>query len=105
MGETIGAKPSGQIHSATSRARLIVGVMRNASVQVPEPVADALRGEAARRGCRPGEVLADFVRACWPRFVAGALEKDLRPVVDAELVDDRSSEPADRPALPREEAP
>jgi hypothetical protein len=55
---------------------------------VPEPVVDALRGEAARRLCHPGDVLADFVRACWPNYVADRLADDLRPIIDAERVEE-----------------
>jgi hypothetical protein len=60
--------------------------MRSVRLAVPEPVVDALRGEAARRLCHPGDVLADFVRACWPDYVADRLADDLRPVIDAECV-------------------
>jgi hypothetical protein len=55
---------------------------------VSEPAADALRGEANRRLLRPGDVFDDFMRTCWPSYVAASLARDLQPVVDAEVVDD-----------------
>jgi hypothetical protein len=61
--------------------------MPSVRLLVPEPVADALRGEANRRLMRPGEVLTDFLRTCWPHYAAGELARDLRPILDAEIVD------------------
>lgn len=48
---------------------------------------------------QPGHVLADFVRAYWPRYVANSLERDLRPVVDAEALDETIPNAATPPAI------
>jgi hypothetical protein len=58
--------------------------MRGVDLRVPEEVADVVRAEASRRLCRPGEVLVDFVRRCWPAYVAEVVGRDLR---GAEVVD------------------
>jgi len=54
------------------------GVASNTAFHVPQEVADALRAEAYRTLRRPGEVLVDFVRTCWPDFIAGRLRTELR---------------------------
>jgi len=67
-------------------------------LQVPESVADAIRGEANRRLVHPGEVLADFVRTCWPLYVHRQLARDLVPVLDVESIDEaeeREAPPAE----------
>lgn len=71
--------------------------MESVSFKVPVPVADVVRGEASRRCTRPGEVLADFFRRCWPSYVAAELERDLQPVLDVEEDDGRFD--AERPRL------
>ncbi len=54
----------------------------SARIMIPLEVHDAIRGEANRRLLQPGEVLTDFVRQCWPAYVAGSLARDLAPVID-----------------------
>jgi hypothetical protein len=71
--------------------------MCSVRIAVPETVADALRGEANRRLVHPGDVLVDFVRSCWPSYVANQLVTDLRPVLDAEGEDVVEVERADEP--------
>ena len=76
--------------------------MRSTPLSVPEEVADAVRSEALRQRCRPGEILIDFVRQCWPRYVAEELHQDLtrpaaRQVIDA--VSEVSPNTATAPAL------
>lgn len=71
-----------------------------ANFSVPEAVADALRGEAQRRLVRPGEVLTDFMRHCWPTYLAECVADDLQPVLDVEALD--AETPPDQPAAPHE---
>lgn len=71
--------------------------MPSVRLQVPESVADAIRGEANRRLMHPGEVLTEFVRTFWPRYVQCQLARDLTPVLDVEEVD-RPEEMATPPA-------
>jgi hypothetical protein len=74
-------------------------LVHSPSVTVPEALYDAIRGEAARRLMRPGEVLADFMRTCWPQYVAGELARDLQPVLDAEA-EEPTSDTEVTPGLP-----
>ena len=71
--------------------------MRYTPLSVPEEVASAVRSEALRQRCRPGEVLVDFVRQFWPRYVAEELHRDLthptsRWVIDAASVPPRNEQ-------------
>lgn len=72
--------------------------MRRYELRVPEEVHAAVRAEAGRQLRPPGDVLTDFLRACWPDYVAGRIRADFTnphagPVIDV------SSRP-DRQALP-----
>ncbi|MGH9013163.1 MAG: hypothetical protein ACRDZ1_04400 [Acidimicrobiia bacterium] len=82
--------------------------MRGIDLRVPEEVADAVRAEANRRLCRPGEVLVDFLRRYWPRYVAEDLRRDLTTSVIDVRGTERwqatqglvGSDATSRPALP-----
>jgi hypothetical protein len=85
-----------------AQIRVWTGSVRSTPLSVPEEVADAVRSEALRQRCRPGEILIDFVRQFWPRYVAEELHRDLchpasRQVIDA--VSEASSNTATAPAL------
>lgn len=52
-------------------------VSPSAQLSVPEEVALAVRAEAYRTLRRPGEVLTDWLRRTFPRYVADRLAEDL----------------------------
>jgi hypothetical protein len=52
-------------------------------------VADVLRGEASRRMVHPGQVLIDFICACWPAYIAGTARRELSQPLDETAVDSR----------------
>jgi hypothetical protein len=54
----------------------MLGMGNSTSLSVPDELAAAVRAEAARRVCRPADVLLDFLRRCWPEYVAGQLRAD-----------------------------
>lgn len=64
------------------------------TVTLPPEVAAAVDAEAYRRLVRRGDVLAEFVRTCWPTYLANVLAQDLASVLDAEEVDDFYIRPA-----------
>lgn len=57
---------------------------------VPEEVAEAVRAEARRQLRRPGEILTDFIRACWPDYVAGRLRHDFTHPLDGRVIEARA---------------
>jgi hypothetical protein len=61
--------------------------MSSTTLTASEEVVDALRGEAARRLTRVRDVLDDFVRCCWPEYVAHRLRRDLDHPIAAQLID------------------
>jgi hypothetical protein len=65
---------------------------RGVSITIPEEVDLAIRAEAYRRGCRPGEVLTQWLRATLPDYVRDQFRRDLlhpttRDVIDAHVLD------------------
>lgn len=52
-------------------------IERRFEVTLPEPVADAVHGEAVRCGQRVGEVLASFIVDRWPCWIEARLRADL----------------------------
>jgi hypothetical protein len=78
--------------------------VRSTPLSVPSEVAEAVRAEAVRRHGRPGDVLTDFVRRWWPRYVAEQLHGDLKQaapsqVIDADVVSSRTLHAEMPPAL------
>ena len=77
---------------------------RRLTITVDEPLLDALHGEGART-CEPASRVAERVlRSALPEYVAGALRRDLAPVVRGRVLDVRStpaehSPNAQRPGL------
>ncbi len=55
---------------------------RRFQVTLPEPVADAVHGEAVRCGQRVGEVLTSFIVDRWPCWIEGRLRADLHSGAD-----------------------
>lgn len=65
---------------------------RHVTVTIPEEVDEAIRAEAYRVGCRPGEVLSRWLRDTFPEYVFHRLSDDLRHpegrlVIDVEASD------------------
>jgi hypothetical protein len=65
---------------------------RGTTVTIPDEVDLAIRAEAYRLGCRPGDVLVRWLRATFPDYVRDQLRGDLRhpnahAVLDIEVVD------------------
>jgi len=54
-----------------------VVVVRGTTITIPDEVDLAIRAEAYRVGCRPGEVLVSWLRATFPAYVQGQLRRDL----------------------------
>jgi hypothetical protein len=46
--------------------------------------------EASRQLRRPSEILTDFVRACWPGYIADRLRHDLAHPLDGQIIDARA---------------
>ena len=64
---------------------------RRLTITVDEPLLDALHGEGART-CEPASRVAERVlRSALPEYVAGALRRDLAPVVRGRVLDVRST--------------
>lgn len=64
------------------------------NVKLPADLDRAIRAEASQRLSsrgtlmRPGEVIAEALRTCWPDFVAQRIGRELGIVLEAEVVDD-----------------
>ena len=53
---------------------------RRFEVTLPEPIADAVYGEAVRCGERVGVVLSQFIAEDWSSWIVARLGRDLRPL-------------------------
>jgi hypothetical protein len=74
---------------------------RGTNITIPEEIDEAIRAEAYRLGCRPGEVLVRWLRATFPEYIRVQLDCDLNhpdsnTVIDATV---RSMKTATPPAL------
>lgn len=61
--------------------------MRGYELRVPEEVHAAVRAEANRQLRHPGDVLTDFLRACWPDYVAGRIRADFTNPHAGQVID------------------
>jgi hypothetical protein len=50
---------------------------RGTTITIPDEVDLAIRAEAYRIGCRPGEILVRWLRSTFPDYVRSQLESDL----------------------------
>jgi hypothetical protein len=53
---------------------------RRFQVTLPEPIADAIHGEAVRCGERVGVVLSQFIAEGWSSWIVARLRRDLAAV-------------------------
>lgn len=53
---------------------------RRFQVTLPEPIADAIHGEAVRCGERAADVLSQFIAESWSSWIASRLHRDLAVV-------------------------
>ncbi len=64
--------------------------VKSATLSVPEEVADAVRAEAYRRLCRPGEVLSDWLHRTFPDYVRDRMRHDFDHPLDGAVIETRA---------------
>jgi hypothetical protein len=80
---------------------------RGTTITIPDEVDVALRAEAYRVGCRPGEILVRWLRETFPDYVRNQLRNDLehRSIVDVLATETHVSPNAEMPPALTEGTP